>query len=186
MKRLAGKVVPVAASFIVDQQDQTIVQTTGREVIKIAFYDRRQTDAAVADSSETDQIWLPGQSSLGYMMVGQFAHDQRPAFPFAFDHQNFGCVRQGAKLQRFPAVGHPIAQKQVRAAQVGATGIEKIILHHIHPSSIPVSINRPHDGQKEISDTKVVTSTNINSNKVVASKQAVTQYQPTIPKGKKG
>ncbi len=62
--RLTGDVVPIRVRFVIDEEDETVIETTGAEMVELAVHDRRQTDATMADGSEADEIGLAFELAL--------------------------------------------------------------------------------------------------------------------------
>lgn len=127
MDRLAGDVVPVGPRLVVDEEDEAVVQAPGAEVEEAPVVTRRQTDAAVADCSEADEVRLAGQKSLRDVRVRQLARQEGPTLAAPLDDNELHARRQGEARQPLRAVAvYREAGKEVRPAKVRASSIEVI------------------------------------------------------------
>ncbi len=70
MDRFAGGVIPVAAGLVVGQNDETIVESPGAEVVQPPVDEWGQTDPSVADQSKDDDIRLSVQIPLSGVIIG--------------------------------------------------------------------------------------------------------------------
>ena len=70
MHRFAGDVVPIRERFVIDEEDETVIETTGAEMVELAIHDRRQTDTTMADGSKADEIGLACELALCEVVVG--------------------------------------------------------------------------------------------------------------------
>ncbi len=119
MDGFSGDVVPPGVCFVVDQQDQTVVQATGAEVMQFPVCDRRQTDAAVADRSECHDPGFPGQFSLSDVVINHLSSDQSAVLTAPFEQQQTLRVRQAETADGFRALVDVESLKPVGGFQSG-------------------------------------------------------------------
>jgi len=70
VNRLTGDVIPIGERFVIDEEDETVIKTTGAEMMELAIDNRRQTDTAMTDRSKADEIGLACELALREMVIG--------------------------------------------------------------------------------------------------------------------
>ena len=70
MYAFAGDMIPERPRFPVPQQDQTVVQTACRKMMRLVIDHRGQTDPAIAYRSERNQPRLACNLTLSNMVIG--------------------------------------------------------------------------------------------------------------------
>ena len=76
----ARDVIPIGPAFVVDEQNQSVIEPTRTKVVNLSVNGRRQTDATVADTSERDQIRRTNKFALGNVMIDHLARQQCSTF----------------------------------------------------------------------------------------------------------
>ena len=125
MDRFAGDVVPIAAGLVVGQNDQTIVESPGAEVVQPPVDKRGQTDPGVADQSKSDNIRLSVQIPLRDMIVGHLLDKEGQPVVTALEQQDQFTGIESAGGQRLAARRHAEAREMIGSLEMGSLEIER-------------------------------------------------------------
>jgi len=85
-------VIPIGSGFVINQKYQAVIEPSCTEVMKSAVDDRCQTDTAVADDSEGDDIRFACQFTLRDMVIDHLLCQHRSVFCVAFKNDEALCV----------------------------------------------------------------------------------------------
>lgn len=113
MHRLSTDVVPVGLGFIINEQQQAVVDSTGAEVVKFAVYDGSQTDSRMTDRSEGHQVGMPLQLSLSHMVVDHLGDQEGSLLTTPLEQQQLRLGSQLGLAERLAITDHPKAGKIV-------------------------------------------------------------------------
>jgi hypothetical protein len=87
MDSFSCDVVPVLVGFVINQQHQAVVESTGTEMMQLSVNDRCQTDTAVVDRSERDNVRYTSEFTLSDMMIVHLLSDQCAALTIPLEHE---------------------------------------------------------------------------------------------------
>jgi len=96
----ARYMVPIRLRFVVDEQNQSVVQPAGTVVMQIVVNQRSQTDSAVADDSESDHVGLTGKLSLSDVVIDHLLAKQRATLATAFEDEQLSLWFQSRAAKR--------------------------------------------------------------------------------------
>lgn len=125
MQTFAGDVVPVAAGFVVVEEDEAVVESACAQVEEFAVDGWSQTDSGMADGSKGDDVGLLGQLALGDVVVGHLRGVERHALATAFEDQKEVVAGQLGLGERLPVATHGEATKHVGALEMGFAELKR-------------------------------------------------------------
>jgi len=98
-------------------------------VVDLAVNQGRQTDARVADASETDNVGLPGQPPLHHVVVGDLPHQQGSAFTTAFDYEELHVIAEAGASQGLTVVRRLVTFEIIGPAKAGPRKVKRFSRH---------------------------------------------------------
>ncbi len=124
MHALTRDVVPIGLRFIVDKQQQSVIESAGAEMVNRPVDDGSQTDARIAGASERNHIRLPGQLALSHVMVEHLISNEGPSLGVSLKNEQGFLFVKAQALQCGSRPSHRETLEEIWMLQPSSTNVE--------------------------------------------------------------